>query len=51
MKTGRRKHSAQFKAKVVLDALRGVENSAALAAKHEVHPVQINKPRLFMSRL
>jgi len=43
MKTGRRKHSAQFKAKVVLDALRGTENSAALAAKHEVHPVQINK--------
>ena len=43
MKNGRRQHSAQFKVKVVLEALRGGENMAAIAAKHEIHPNQINK--------
>ncbi len=43
MKKGRRQHSAQFKAKVALEALRGEEPVAVLAAKYEVHPTQINK--------
>lgn len=43
MKKGKRQHSAQFKAKVVLDALRGEETTAVLAARYEVHPTQINK--------
>ena len=45
MKTKKRQHSAQFKTKVVLEVLRGGETTAALAAKHEVHPTQINKWR------
>jgi transposase-like protein len=43
MKKGKRQHSAPFKAKVVLDTLRGDETTAVLAAKYEVHPTQINK--------
>ena len=43
MKKGKREHSAQFKVKVVLDALRGDEAIGALAARHEIHPTQINK--------
>lgn len=43
MKKGKRQHSAQFKAKVVLEALRGEAAVAILSAKYEVHPTQINK--------
>ena len=43
MKIGKRQHSSQFKVKVVLEALRGDEAIAVLAARHEVHPTQINK--------
>jgi len=43
MKEGKRQHSAQFKVKVVMEALRGAETTAVLAAKYEVHPTQINK--------
>ncbi len=42
-KTGkRRKHSAKFKAKVALEAIRGVKTLAQLAAEHKVHPNQIS---------
>lgn len=41
MKKERRKFSAEFKFKVVLEALRERETLAALAAKHQIHPQQI----------
>ncbi len=41
MSQGRRKHSPAFKAKVALEALKGQETVAQLAARHEVHPGQI----------
>ena len=41
MSQGRRKHSPAFKAKVALDAVRGEETVAQLAARYQVHPSQI----------
>ena len=41
MSKERRKHSPTFKAKVALEALKGEETAAQLAARYEVHPGQI----------
>src|SRR5437870_4128925 len=37
----RRRFSAEFKAKVALEAIKGHETVAELATKHELHPSQI----------
>ena len=41
MSKGRRKHSPAFKAKVALEAVKGQDTVAQLAARYEVHPGQI----------
>ena len=41
MSKGRRKHSPAFKAKVALEAVKGQETVAQVAARYEVHPGQI----------
>jgi transposase len=38
----RRRFSAEFKARVALEALRGDKTVQELAAKHEVHPNQVS---------
>ena len=43
MKKGRRNHSADFKAKVALEAVKGVKSVSELASLYEVHPNQISK--------
>jgi len=39
----RRQHSGEFKAKVVLEALRGERTLNELAGQYGVHPVQITQ--------
>lgn len=41
-KKNRRKFTAEFKAKVALEALKGIEPIHAIAARYEVHPVQVS---------
>jgi len=41
MKNKRRNHSAAFKAKVALEAVKGEKTIAELASQYEVHPTQI----------
>ena len=41
MKRPRRNHSAAFKARVALEAIRGEQTIAQIASKHEVHVTQV----------
>ena len=45
MKGSKRIHSAVFKAKVALEALRGEQTLNQIAMEHEVHPVQVSQWR------
>jgi transposase-like protein len=42
-KKNRRKFSPEFKAQVGLEALKGIEPVHTIAARHEVHPVQVSQ--------
>lgn len=42
MKKQRRKHTADFKAMIALEALKGMNTVNEIAAKYEVHPVQVS---------
>jgi transposase-like protein len=39
----RRQHSAELKARVALEALKGIEPVAAIAAKYQIHPIQVSQ--------
>jgi transposase-like protein len=41
--TQRRRHSAELKAKVALEAIRGRRTANEIAAEHGVHPVQVGE--------
>jgi transposase len=41
MKTTRKRYTAEFKAKVALEAIRGELTLAELAARHGIHPTMI----------
>ena len=43
MKKGRKNHNARFKAKVALEAVKGLKTLSELASKYEVHPNQIRQ--------
>jgi transposase len=38
----RRQHSAEFKSRVALEALRGLKTVNEIAREHQVHPVQVS---------
>jgi transposase-like protein len=39
----RRRHSPELKAKVALEAIKGLKTASELATEYEVHPVQISQ--------
>ena len=39
----RRQHSAEFKARVALEAAQGLKTVHAIAQEHQVHPVQVSQ--------
>jgi transposase len=41
MNKHRRKHTAEFKARVALEAVKGLETINEIAARYELHPVQV----------
>jgi putative transposase len=43
MGTKRQRYSAEFKAEVALEALKGLKTVAELASDYQVHPTQINQ--------
>jgi transposase-like protein len=42
-KTKRRQHSAEFKARVALEAYKGVKTVSQIAAENKLHPVQVTQ--------
>jgi transposase-like protein len=42
MKAKRKRHDAQFKARVALEALKGIKTVQQIAKEFEVHPVQVS---------
>jgi putative transposase len=43
MKKGRRNHSAEFRARVAVESIKGLRTTAELASEYEIHPTQIAK--------
>jgi transposase-like protein len=41
MKNKRRIHSAKFKARIALEAIKGLKAAQQIAAENEVHPTQV----------
>ncbi len=39
----RRTHSAEFKARVALEALKGIKPVHQIASENEIHPVQVSQ--------
>ena len=42
MPNKRKRHTPEFKAKVSLDAIKGMKTASELASQYQVHPVQIS---------
>lgn len=43
MSQKRKRHGAEFKAKVALEAVKGLKTSSELAKEYQVHPAQISQ--------
>lgn len=42
MKRHRRKHTAEFKARIAIEAIRGIKTISEIAAEFEIHPVMVS---------
>jgi len=51
MKAKRKRHDAQFKARVALEALKGVKTVQEIAKEFDVHPVQVSDWKKKLSTL
>ena len=47
MKKQRKKHSPEFKARVALEAIKGVKTVSEIAQKYDIHPVMVIKQHSF----
>jgi transposase-like protein len=43
MKNKRRIHSAEFKARMALEAIKGIKTEQEIAADNQVHPTQLTQ--------
>lgn len=43
MKGKRRRHDAEFKARVALEALKGQKTTQQIAAEYDIHPTQVTE--------
>ena len=43
MRSKRRQHSAEFKARVALEAIKGIKTVQQIAADNQLHPVQVTQ--------
>ena len=49
MKAKRRRHDPEFKARVALEALKGIKTIQQIAKDFEIHPVQVSEWKKAMS--
>lgn len=50
MKGKRRRHDPEFKARVALEALKGVKTIQQIATEFEIHPVQVSEWKKTMAQ-
>jgi len=52
MKAKRRRHDSAFKARVALEAIKGIKTIQQIAKEYDVHPVQVSDwKRVFQERM
>jgi len=49
MKAKRRRHDPEFKARVALEALKGIKTIQQIAKDYDVHPVQVSEWKKIMA--
>lgn len=49
MKAKRRRHDPEFKARVAMEALKGVKTIQQIAREYEIHPVQVSEWKKIMA--
>ena len=50
MKAKRKRHQPEFKARVALEALKGVKTIQQIAQEYQIHPVQVSEWKKIMAQ-